>query len=211
MASTSTSSKRAGASWTFVGLASSFPNVDGDSDGDGADDASSLAEKRSCRGHSAAGCRVFRVPRAPATGPAGDDVEEIAPEDAGAAEHMRTMRDQVLVFQYKGKFHAVDNRCPHSSYPLSNGTPFDIEDFGVVLSSGLSCPKHGWSFDLHTGQADRGTYKLGVWELELRPVAGAGGGKGRGVGEEGEEQEQEGEEAKEQDKEVWVRRKQRLG
>lgn len=99
----------AGASWTFVGLASSFPNVD-------SADVESLAEKRSCAdSSSAAGCRVFRIPRPTAgLGGAGlnlneDDVEEIAPEDAGSAAYVKSMRDQVLVFQYKGKFHAVDN------------------------------------------------------------------------------------------------------
>lgn len=96
----------------------------------------------------------------------------------------------------------MDQECPHSSYPLSSGRPFDIEDFGIVLSSGITCPKHGWSFDLFSGRSDRGSYKLQVWELELRPVAGSRpeaaieGGEGEVVAEE---------------KEVWVRRKQRMG
>ena len=90
----------------------------------------------------------------------------------------------------------MDKRCPHSSYPLSNGTPFDIEDFGVVLSKGIRCPKHDWSFDLFRGVADRGGYKLGVWEVELREVVELRGGMGDGV---------------EGMKEVWVRRKQRIG
>lgn len=75
----------------------------------------------------------------------------------------------------------LGQKCPHASFPLSKGTPFDIEDFGVVLSAGLTCPKHGWSFDLHTGQSDRSAYRLAVWEIQ------------------------------EKDGEVWVRRKQRIG
>jgi nitrite reductase/ring-hydroxylating ferredoxin subunit len=59
--------------------------------------------------------------------------------------------------------------------------PFDIEDFGIVLSAGITCPKHSWSFDLFSGRSDRGNYKLKVWEAEVR----------------GEE--------------VWVRRKPRMG
>lgn len=90
-------------------------------------------------------------------------------------------------------------RCPHSAYPLSNGMPFDIEDFGVRLSAGLTCPKHGWSFDLFTGLSDTGRYKLPVWEVQLRDEAGAkiidplesdGGAEERTV---------------------WIRRKQRMG
>ena len=146
----------------------------------------------------------------------------------------RDLTDQVLVFRYKGKFHAVDHvsfsfllflaltlfysltgfdavrcmfvfvlllgscsplqsfpcqmmlltfsrrpvkQCPHSSFPLSKGIPFDIEDFGIVLSAGLTCPKHGWSFDLFSGRSDRGNYKLKVWETELRDGGGVEGGK----------------------------------
>lgn len=126
---------------------------------------------------------MFHVPRedsSKATEVAIDDWKDSAAGDA---------KDQVMVFQYRGKFLAVDHECPHSSYPLSNGTPFDIEDFGVVLSSGILCPKHDWSFDLHTGRADRGSYRLHVWEVETR----------RDEAGDGEEWC------------VWVRRKQKMG
>jgi nitrite reductase/ring-hydroxylating ferredoxin subunit len=82
-------------------------------------------------------------------------------------------------------------KCPHSSYPLASGVLFDIEDFGLLLSAGITCPKHGWSFDLFSGKSDRGNYKLKLWEVQLRPVAG-------GDGEVGEQ-------------EVWARKKQRIG
>jgi nitrite reductase/ring-hydroxylating ferredoxin subunit len=77
--------------------------------------------------------------------------------------------------------------------------PFDIEDFGVVLSAGITCPKHGWSFDLFTGNADRASYRLKVWEVQLRDVPGLAA-----------QDVSEGE-APPPDKEVWVRRKQRIG
>lgn len=62
--------------------------------------------------------------------------------------------------------------CPHSSYPLSNATPFDIEDFGVRLSAGITCPKHDWSFDVQSGSADRGSYRLRIWEVDVRDTDG---------------------------------------
>ena len=95
----------------------------------------------------------------------------------------------------------IRQQCPHSSFPLSKGVPFDIEDFGIVLSAGLTCPKHGWSFDLFSGRSDRGNYRLKVWEVELRDVAG---------GQEGKEVA-EGQEVQEKTQEVWVRRKPRMG
>jgi nitrite reductase/ring-hydroxylating ferredoxin subunit len=74
---------------------------------------------------------------------------------------------------------------------------FDIEDFGIKLSAGITCSKHGWSFDLHSGKADHGRYILGRWDVELRPVVDDAEGE-----EKGEEEQRLG---------VWVRRKQRIG
>lgn len=100
--------------------------------------------------------------------------------------------------------HATDapQRCPHSSYPLSRGTPFDIEDFGVVLSAGITCPKHDWSFDLITGMSDRARYKLTVWQTEVREVGG------KTPIRPGDDLDKALDGAK---KEVWVRRKPKIG
>lgn len=96
---------------------------------------------------------------------------------------------------------ATSQKCPHSSFPLSEGTPFDIEDFGVVLSAGVMCPKHSWSFDLFTGLADRARYKLTIWEVQLRDV-----GAKPPTASEKVDRDSDGTE-----KEVWVRRKPRMG
>ena len=58
---------------------------------------------------------MFRIPRPAGPGGKGgaeEDIVEIEPEDAGSPAHLRSMKDQVLVFRYKGKFHAVDNVRP---------------------------------------------------------------------------------------------------
>ncbi|KAJ5994770.1 hypothetical protein N7481_001747 [Penicillium waksmanii] len=152
--------RQVGAVWQRIGLRSELPDL-------GDDENYRIAPR----------CKAFNVPKE--GGPA-EQVEDIdMPGD---------MKDQVLVFKYKGKVHAVDHQCPHSSFPLSQGNLFDIEDFGIALSTGIMCPKHDWSFDIITGKADRGSYKLKVWEVQLRDVANV-----------------------EDDKEVWVRRKQRIG
>lgn len=55
---------------------------------------------------------------------------------------------------------------------------------------------------MFSGRSDRGNYRLKVWEVELRDV---GGGRAvKGVGEGGGEEE-------EVVREVWVRRKPRMG
>ena len=50
----------------------------------------------------------------------------------------------VAVFQVNGQFCAVANTCPHRGASLAEG---DVE--GTVVT----CPWHGWQFDLITGQS----------------------------------------------------------
>ncbi|KAG4434092.1 hypothetical protein IFR05_010427 [Cadophora sp. M221] len=176
---------RSGDTWFPTGLSTSYPNIS-------TSGSTPLSDRLPCQETVVPGCKVFHVPSNDST-----QAVEINPEnftEGGPAD----LKDQVVVFQYQGEFHAVDHSCPHSSYPLSKGMPFDIEDFGVRLSAGIRCPKHDWSFDLIRGNGDRGNYRLKIWETQLRPVAGV-----RSGGSNGDHSEEQ--------KEVWVRRKQRMG
>ena len=47
------------------------------------------------------------------------------------------------VFNLDGRYFALRNRCPHQGGPLGEGY---LEENGVI-----SCPWHGWTFDLKTG------------------------------------------------------------
>lgn len=205
---------RPDAGWISAGPASSFPNL--------GEDAGNLIQSRLCDAHLRPGCKIFHAPKEQ---PSQATEVFISTESLESPVVGDELTDQVLVFQYRGKFHAVDHvsfnsnclwnrgacwlriltgetwqRCPHQSYPLSNGSPFDIEDFGIVLSAGLSCPKHGWSFDLFTGMSDRGAYKLPVWEVQLRDRDGV-----KVIDLKGDDGSDD------QDRTVWVRRKQRIG
>ncbi|KAI0398618.1 hypothetical protein F5Y17DRAFT_10554 [Xylariaceae sp. FL0594] len=176
---------RPGDAWFLAGLLSSFPNITESG-------SAVLCDSRaSGNGDSVPGCKVFQAPSTDST-----EARQIQGDEMTSYNGV-ALRDQVLVFRYRDKVHAVDNKCPHSAYPLVNGTPFDIEDFGVVLSAGISCPKHGWSFDLFTGTADRNNYQLQRWEVQLRPVD--------------ENHITEAMKDGLPDQEVWIRRKQRMG
>lgn len=188
--------------WFLVGRASSFADNTA---------SSTLSAPIPCVSSSASShsCKVFLIPKAVASStPSSSSALEIPLAEA-ATRVSGGEQDQILVFQFHGRFHAVDNvrlpshlrsydiynsshkqRCPHEAYPLCNGAPFDIEDFGIKLSSGITCSKHGWSFDLVTGRGDRGNSKLGIWDVEVRPCS---------VGLDGD------------DTEIWVRRKKRIG
>ncbi|ODA81358.1 hypothetical protein RJ55_04323 [Drechmeria coniospora] len=175
------------AQWSCVGLASSFPDLGLDHD--------DSSPPPPCRSTLRAGGKLFQMPSMSEPHPSGVLRKVDADDDAG-------LQHELLVFQYKGKFHAVDHQCPHEAFPLSHGELFDIEDFGIVLSAGLTCSRHGWSFDLFTGKADRGSYELKVWEVQLREPSVA-------------RQELPTDETQGAlhgaDKEVWVRRKQKAG
>jgi nitrite reductase/ring-hydroxylating ferredoxin subunit len=50
---------------------------------------------------------------------------------------------EVAVFNVDGKFYVLKNECPHAGGPLGEG----FLDGPVV-----TCPWHGWQFDVTSGQ-----------------------------------------------------------
>ena len=50
--------------------------------------------------------------------------------------------DEIALFNYKGKYYAIANKCPHRGAPLGEGR---IEE-GIVI-----CPNHEWRFKLENG------------------------------------------------------------
>jgi nitrite reductase/ring-hydroxylating ferredoxin subunit len=53
---------------------------------------------------------------------------------------------EIALFNVNGEFFAISNTCPHRGGPLGEGF---LEE-GIV-----SCPWHGWQFDVKTGQNAR--------------------------------------------------------
>jgi NAD(P)H-dependent nitrite reductase small subunit len=49
---------------------------------------------------------------------------------------------QVALFHLDGRFYAIDNTCPHRGGPLGEGE---------LDGSVVTCPWHGWEFDITTG------------------------------------------------------------
>lgn len=99
------SRSRAGDAWFPVGLASSFPDIT-------SADGMRVGDLRVCAktGGSLPGGKVFHVPK--------DDsskASEVTVDEAAAPPETGGLRDQVLVFQYKGKFHAINHVCHGTS------------------------------------------------------------------------------------------------
>ncbi len=56
----------------------------------------------------------------------------------------------VAVFLHQGEWSAIDDECPHKKTPLSQGNCA----YGQV-----SCPMHGWTFNLRTGACTEAPHK----------------------------------------------------
>lgn len=49
----------------------------------------------------------------------------------------------VALVNVDGSFHAIDGLCPHQGGPLGTG---------ALCGTSLTCPWHGWQFDVVTGR-----------------------------------------------------------
>lgn len=65
---------------------------------------------------------------------------EIAP---GSAKAVLLEGKTIALFNVNGKFHAINDTCPHQHGPLSEG---------AVDGTTVSCPWHGWTFDVTNGK-----------------------------------------------------------
>ena len=55
---------------------------------------------------------------------------------------------EIAIFNVNGRFHAIENACPHKGGPLCDG---------IVTGHAVVCPLHGRHFDLETGMPVRAT------------------------------------------------------
>ena len=66
----------------------------------------------------------------------------------------------IAVFNIKGEFFGLMNRCPHQGAALCEGPLIGLaqsSDPGEIeytkLGEIIRCPWHGWEFDIRTGQS----------------------------------------------------------
>ena len=65
---------------------------------------------------------------------------DLAPGEAAVA---RAGYQEFAVANVDGKLYAISNRCPHQGGDLGDG---------YLEGACLSCPLHGWAFDVRTGE-----------------------------------------------------------
>ncbi len=69
--------------------------------------------------------------------------------------------EQIVVTRQEGMWCAFVNQCPHAGAPLADG---------VSPEGSVTCGRHGWTFDLLTGQRTGNWSGTGTFSLNLRTV-----------------------------------------
>jgi nitrite reductase/ring-hydroxylating ferredoxin subunit len=104
-------------------------------------------------------------------------VGEIPP---GGRKIVTVERRSIGVFNVGGSFFALRNRCPHQGGPLCEGrlVPRLEADLPGEFRQGpepdiLTCPWHGWEFDVRTGRSwcDPDGLRAGRYEAEIVDVS----------------------------------------
>ena len=86
-------------------------------------------------------------------------VASVADIPPGTGKELMAGSQIVALFDVDGQFFALDGICPHAGGPLGEG-----ELCGPIVT----CPWHGWQFDVTTGQhclnarLSHGTYPVRV-------------------------------------------------
>lgn len=90
----------------------------------------------------------------------------------GQAGPVEVSGKRLALVRLGGKFHALDNACPHRGGPLA---------MGYLDGCRLHCPLHGWGFDVTSGACDvRPEQPVATYPVEVRGdqvwvrLAGAG-------------------------------------
>ena len=86
-------------------------------------------------------------------------VAELAEFSSGHPKRVVIEGTEVAVFFIEGKFFAVQNECPHQHFSALHE--------GILNGLELTCPMHGWTFDVSTGKATVGGGRLKHYAVKV--------------------------------------------
>jgi nitrite reductase/ring-hydroxylating ferredoxin subunit len=66
---------------------------------------------------------------------------------------------EIALFKAEGKVYAITNVCPHNRFSLLHE--------GEFKDCVVTCPMHGWSFDVRTGNPVAGGGRVKKYETEV--------------------------------------------
>jgi nitrite reductase/ring-hydroxylating ferredoxin subunit len=84
-------------------------------------------------------------------------VEEILPGTGKLV--MGSFEKPIALFNVDGEFYAINYICPHMGGPLGEGR---------LRGYVVSCPWHGWTFDVRTGLSDHeGGHSVSAYNVKV--------------------------------------------
>lgn len=69
-------------------------------------------------------------------------VAKVAELKEGEGLVVQAENEEIALFSIKGRIHACTNTCPHRGGPIGEGS---------LVGTVVTCPWHGWEFDVTTG------------------------------------------------------------
>jgi nitrite reductase (NADH) small subunit len=82
-----------------------------------------------------------------------DEITPVSPKRIMVGEN------ECVLFRVEEEIFGIENRCPHQLYSVFHQ--------GTIEQYTITCPMHGWSFDLRTGKAVRGSGHLNILEVRV--------------------------------------------
>jgi len=77
----------------------------------------------------------------------------------GRALRVRLDDDDIAVWLVRGEVYAVDNVCSHQHLPVIFR--------GTLADCTVTCPMHGWTYSLQTGQAVAGNGRIRTFRAKI--------------------------------------------
>lgn len=77
---------------------------------------------------------------------------------AGECKVVQAGGREICLANVDGKFYAIDNTCLHRGGPLGEG---------MLEGNVVTCPWHGWQFDVTTGKCLLAPQQLAAYEVKV--------------------------------------------
>ena len=78
----------------------------------------------------------------------------------GRGKRVRINGEEIVLFKVDGQICAIANMCPHQRFQLLHEGEFKD---GIV-----TCPMHGWAYDVRTGVSVNASGKVRIFPVEIK-------------------------------------------
>lgn len=85
-------------------------------------------------------------------------VAKVSDIESGQGKVVKVNGHDVALFKIGSEFYAIENTCPHRQGPLGEG---------YLAGEIVTCPWHGWQFDVKTGQSQMGPGKVKTYSVKV--------------------------------------------